>query len=84
MRCSNLLAKIFLLAVTFTCVLSGPVSRRDDLPKYVFVNHMVGNTFPYTAQDWLNDIKLAHANGIDAFALNVGADSWQSAKVQDA
>ncbi|KAJ3754592.1 glycoside hydrolase [Lentinula raphanica] len=45
---------------------------------------MVGNTFPYTSQDWLNDIKLAHASGIDGFALNMGSDDWQPARVADA
>ncbi|KAJ3805324.1 glycoside hydrolase [Lentinula aff. lateritia] len=45
---------------------------------------MVGNTFPYTSQDWLNDIKLAHSSGIDGFALNMGSDDWQPARVADA
>ncbi|KAJ3709955.1 glycoside hydrolase [Lentinula raphanica] len=52
--------------------------------KYVVAHHMVGNTFPYTSQDWLNDIKLAHASGIDGFALNMGSDDWQPARVADA
>lgn len=52
--------------------------------KYVVAHHMVGNTFPYTAQSWLNDIILAHASGIDAFALNMGSDDWQPARVADA
>ncbi|KAJ3740091.1 glycoside hydrolase family 71 protein [Lentinula detonsa] len=52
--------------------------------KYVVAHHMVGNTFPYTSQDWLNDIKLAHASGIDGFALNIGSDDWQPARVADA
>ncbi|KAI0061704.1 glycoside hydrolase [Artomyces pyxidatus] len=45
---------------------------------------MVGNTFPYTTTDWANDIALAHDNGIDGFALNIGSDSWQPARVADA
>ncbi|GAW00959.1 glycoside hydrolase family 71 protein [Lentinula edodes] len=45
---------------------------------------MVGNTFPYTSQDWLNDVKLAHSSGIDGFALNMGIDDWQPARVADA
>ncbi|KEP48908.1 glycoside hydrolase family 71 protein [Rhizoctonia solani 123E] len=52
--------------------------------KFVVAHHMVGNTFPYTPDDWTSDIKLAHANGIDAFALNVGTDSWQKDRVRDA
>lgn len=45
---------------------------------------MVGNTFPYTYDTWLADVKLASANGIDAFALNVGSDQWQRDRVVDA
>lgn len=45
---------------------------------------MVGNTFPYTLQDWADDITLAHASGIDGFALNMGSDDWEPARVSDA
>ncbi|EIN11136.1 alpha-1,3-glucanase [Punctularia strigosozonata HHB-11173 SS5] len=45
---------------------------------------MVGNTYPYTVREWLEDIKLAHQHGIDAFALNIGRDEWQEARVSDA
>ncbi|KAF5383410.1 hypothetical protein D9757_006161 [Collybiopsis confluens] len=44
---------------------------------------MVGNTFPYTVQDWLEDIELAHVNCIDGFALNVGREPWQIDRVAD-
>lgn len=53
-------------------------------PKYVFAHHMVGNTYPYTVDNWASDIQLAHANGIDAFALNIGSDEWQPQRVADA
>lgn len=53
-------------------------------PKYVVAHHMVGNTFPYTLQDWEDDIQLAHSKSIDAFALNMGIDEWQPARVNDA
>ncbi|KAI0629701.1 glycoside hydrolase family 71 protein [Trametes polyzona] len=44
----------------------------------LFVAHfMVGNTIPYTVDDWREDIELAGAHGIDAFALNVGSEPWQ-------
>ncbi|KII86874.1 glycoside hydrolase family 71 protein [Plicaturopsis crispa FD-325 SS-3] len=52
--------------------------------KYVVAHHMVGNTFPYTIDDWAADIALAHSSGIDAFALNVERDDWQPARVADA
>lgn len=45
---------------------------------------MIGNTYPYTNETWANDIKLAKAAGIDAFALNVGSDPWQLNQVQTA
>ncbi|GBE84927.1 glycoside hydrolase family 71 protein [Sparassis latifolia] len=57
---------------------------RQSTPKYVVAHHMVGNTYPYTVTDWANDIALASASGLDGFALNVGSDVWQSARVADA
>jgi glucan endo-1,3-alpha-glucosidase len=45
---------------------------------------MVGNTFPYKLKDWADDIALAHVSGIDGFALNIGKDDWQPARVADA
>lgn len=59
---------------------AGPTGPR----KYVFAHHMVGNTFPYKPQDWSDDIALAHASGIDGFALNTGRDEWESARIADA
>ncbi|KAF8798939.1 glycoside hydrolase family 71 protein [Phlegmacium glaucopus] len=56
----------------------------DGPRKYVVAHHMVGNTFPYTLDDWKEDIVLAHAAGIDGFALNMGTDSWEPARVADA
>lgn len=60
-----------------------PLTRRNS-PKYVVAHFMVGNTYPYNLQNWLSDIVLAHQNGIDAFALNVGRDSWQTQQVANA
>lgn len=45
---------------------------------------MVGNTAPYTLDDWKTDIELASANGIDAFALNIGMDSYMEQQVKNA
>jgi len=59
-------------------------SATNDSQKYVVAHHMVGNTFPYTLDDWAEDITLAHAAGIDGFALNIGSDSWEPARVADA
>lgn len=52
-------------------------AKRDDTPKSVFAHFMMGNAYPYTTEDFEDDIKLAHANGIDAFAVNMGTDGWQ-------
>lgn len=60
---------------------SQPPIDSDGSTKYVVAHHMVGNTFPYTPQDWADDIALAHASGIDGFALNMGTDDWQPAQV---
>jgi len=45
---------------------------------------MVGNTYPYTLDDWLEDIIQAHDAGIDGFSLNMGVDEWQPARVAEA
>ncbi|EMD39964.1 glycoside hydrolase family 71 protein [Gelatoporia subvermispora B] len=58
--------------------------KKRDNPKFVFAHHMVGNTYPYTVDNWASDIALAQSSGIDGFALNVGSDVWQPARVQDA
>ncbi|KAF5382553.1 hypothetical protein D9615_002844 [Tricholomella constricta] len=56
----------------------------DPPRKYVVAHHMVGNTYPYEFQDWVDDIALAHASGLDGFALNMGRDEWQLERVSDA
>jgi len=63
---------------------SQPPVSTDGSRKYVVAHHMVGNTYPYTLDDWKEDIVLAHAAGIDGFALNMGTDSWEPARVTDA
>ncbi|TCD60933.1 hypothetical protein EIP91_009286 [Steccherinum ochraceum] len=50
----------------------------------VFAHHIVGNTYNYTLASWTTDIMLAAAKGVDAFALNVGADSWEPGQVANA
>ena len=68
-------------STTSNAARSTPVSTT---PKYVVAHHMVGNTYPYTSNDWLEDIIQAHGAGIDGFALNMGTDVWQPARVADA
>ena len=50
----------------------------------VWAHFMVGNTYPYAGSDWLSDINAASSYGIDGFALNMGSDSWQPARIADA
>lgn len=63
---------------------SQPPADNSGAQKYVVAHHIIGNTFPYTIQDWADDIALAHASGIDGFALNMGSDDWEPARVADA
>ncbi|KAJ7069703.1 glycoside hydrolase [Mycena amicta] len=60
--------------------------RRQDAAnqKTVCAHFMVGNTFPYTLQDWTDDITLASNSGLDAFALNVGPDDFQTTQTNNA
>ena len=63
---------------------SQPPVATNGSQKSVFAHFMVGNTFPYTVDDWNQDIALASASGIDGFALNTGSDSWEPARIADA
>jgi hypothetical protein len=54
-------------------------------PKLVVAHMMVGNTYSYSVDTWASDIKLASANGIDGFALNIGsAASFTDTQVANA
>ncbi|KAI0086496.1 glycoside hydrolase [Irpex rosettiformis] len=62
-----------------------PLQKKDGgNQKFVVAHHMVGNTYPYTQDDWSADIEQAHAAGIDGFALNIGTDEWQPKQVASA
>ena len=74
---------VFPRVTALTAMSRKPLTRRDST-KYVVAHFMVGNSYPYTQQDWLSDILLAHQSGIDGFALNVGTDSWQPQQVANA
>ncbi|KAK7689672.1 hypothetical protein QCA50_007467 [Cerrena zonata] len=63
----------------------GPIiTRRASPSNSVFAHFMVGFTANYSVSSWENDIALAKAKGIDAFALNLGPDSWQATQVSNA
>lgn len=71
------------LSVIASAVSASPLQAMAS-GKIVSAHHMVGNTYPYSRQDWAEDIRLAKEAGIDAFALNVGAEDWQRDRVADA
>ncbi|TFK21952.1 glycoside hydrolase [Coprinopsis marcescibilis] len=50
---------------------------------HVVAHFMVGNTYPYTVNDWLADLKLAASYLLDGFVLNVGREEWQRDRVAD-
>ncbi|KAJ7449258.1 glycoside hydrolase family 71 protein [Mycena latifolia] len=76
----------FLPTSVFAAEVQAPFELAADMsqPKYVIAHFIVGNTYPYTLRDWNQDIALAASKGIDAFALDVGGDPWQPARVADA
>ncbi|KAJ7479209.1 glycosyl hydrolase family 71-domain-containing protein [Mycena latifolia] len=51
--------------------------QKRDGTKYVFMHHIVGNTYDYTQDTWADDIQQISAKGVDAIALNIGGDDWQ-------
>ncbi|KAK7048415.1 glycoside hydrolase family 71 protein [Favolaschia claudopus] len=60
-------------------------SEHVATPSNLVVAHIiVGNTYKYKEDDWLQQIALAHSKGFDAFVLNVGSDSWQVDRVEAA
>ncbi|KAJ7176174.1 glycosyl hydrolase family 71-domain-containing protein [Mycena crocata] len=64
-------------------LLSNGHQKRDDR-KYVFMHHIVGNTYHHTLDDWKDDIRQISAKGVDAIALNIGGDDWQMTQVGNA
>ncbi|KAJ6563942.1 glycoside hydrolase [Mycena capillaripes] len=75
--------KLHLLGLTLLAALveAVPSSTNSTIqkratPKLVVAHFIVGIVDGYTQADWANDIALAAATGIDAFALNIGTDSW--------
>ncbi|KAL0955708.1 hypothetical protein HGRIS_001928 [Hohenbuehelia grisea] len=58
-------------------------ARMQGDRKFVFAHFMVGNTFPYSINDWAQDVEMAAAHEIDGFALNIGREDWQKQRVAD-
>ncbi|KIY68913.1 glycoside hydrolase family 71 protein [Cylindrobasidium torrendii FP15055 ss-10] len=82
------IARLFFVLSAIVSLVTTPasarISRRAGNGKAVVAHFMVGNTYPYGVSDWLRDIQLAASKGIDAFALNLGRDPWQPARIADA
>ncbi|KAJ7716889.1 glycosyl hydrolase family 71-domain-containing protein [Mycena olivaceomarginata] len=51
------------------------LAERDG-EKYVFAHFIVGIVASYAQSDWETDMNLAKSIGIDAFALNIGKDTY--------
>ncbi|KAJ3813075.1 glycosyl hydrolase family 71-domain-containing protein [Lentinula aff. lateritia] len=73
------------------------VHQKQDGTKYVFMHHVFihsnlvidfltrsKDTYEYTRDSWATDLKQIQAKDIDAVALNVGRDSWQRSRIEDA
>ncbi|KZL71788.1 glycosyl hydrolase family 71 [Colletotrichum incanum] len=57
--------------MSFLCVLALVLTAlRQDRAKAAFTHFMVSNAQNYTLSDWADEVKLAQAAHIDAFALN--------------
>jgi len=48
------------------------------------MHHIVGNTNSYQIANWKNDIQMIQAKGVDALALNMGADDWEITQIANA
>lgn len=73
-----------LAAAAFVRAAPMKVARQSGVPKVVVAHHIVGLTAAFTVDDWTTDMKLAQANGIDGFALNVGNDPFTTQQAQNA
>ncbi|KAH7104525.1 glycoside hydrolase family 71 protein [Auriculariales sp. MPI-PUGE-AT-0066] len=68
-----------LLAMLSAAVATPAPSRvvaRQTANKIVYGHFMVGVVESYSQEDWELDMRLAQETGLDAFALNIGKDSY--------
>ncbi|KAJ7599592.1 glycoside hydrolase [Mycena floridula] len=79
-----LLALSVLAALVEALPSSNSAIEKRATPKLVVAHFLVGIVDGYTQADWANDIALAVATGIDAFALNIGTDSWTDPQLANA
>ncbi|KAI5452377.1 hypothetical protein NCC49_000937 [Naganishia albida] len=64
--------------------LTQAVQKPEKRDRVVTAHFMLGNTYPYVAEDWQENFRLAEETGIDAFALNLGPEPWQLAQARSA
>ncbi|PVG00439.1 hypothetical protein CPB86DRAFT_824436 [Serendipita vermifera] len=81
---SNLISSLFGTPVLGNVPVETEQQSSNGSPKLVVAHHMVGNTYPYSVDDWKRDIQLASSHGIDGFALNIGKEEWMTDRVADA
>ncbi|TFK85418.1 glycoside hydrolase family 71 protein [Polyporus arcularius HHB13444] len=72
------------LAANSTANSTTPSNTTATQGRAVFAHFIVGNTYNYTVDSWSQDIVLAASKGIDAFALNIGSDAWESSQISNA
>ncbi|KAI8453282.1 family 71 glycoside hydrolase [Phakopsora pachyrhizi] len=54
----------------------------ESIPeRFVFAHVVQGNYQFYNAEDWVEDMKLAKRNHIDAFAINIGRDKTNKRQI---
>ncbi|KAK8858540.1 hypothetical protein IAR55_002767 [Kwoniella newhampshirensis] len=56
----------------------------DSRPRLVVAHFMLGNTYPFTEEDWSATFDLAEDTSVDALVLNLGPEDWQSSQAQTA
>jgi len=59
-----------IVGLALAILASQTTARRQACENKVFAHLIIGNTYNYTQQDFLTEIQIAHAAGIDGFALN--------------
>ncbi|KAJ6458972.1 glycoside hydrolase family 71 protein [Mycena sanguinolenta] len=77
----SLAALASILTTLVTALPPGPSIRSTEVvqrdgQKYVFAHFILGIVSSYAQSDWEADMTLAQSIGIDAFALDIGKDSF--------
>nr|XP_018262317.1 uncharacterized protein I303_05333 [Kwoniella dejecticola CBS 10117]OBR84475.1 hypothetical protein I303_05333 [Kwoniella dejecticola CBS 10117] len=57
-----------------------PIGGDANQPRLAVAHFMLGNTYPFTEQDWMKTFDLAEDTALDGLALNIGPEEWQLAQ----